>query len=290
MKHAYLILAHHEFTILEQLVNALDDFRNDIYIHFDYKVQKLPKIKIEKAGFYIIADRVDVHWGDISVIKAEYCLFEAAQKRGPYIYYHLLSGVDMPLKSQDAIHTFFSINRGKEFIGYSRGDQSAQVERKVQRYHLFPKHFRAKGIITYALCRVIRFLALRIQFVLGIKRSQQIDFKKGTQWVSLTDKFVSYLIHQKITILKMYQYTFCADEIFVQTACWNSEFRAHIYNVEIEEKGSQRLINWKDNRIYDWEEQDYNLLMESEFIFSRKFSSKNSKIVDKILRQVTYDK
>ncbi len=39
MKHAYLIIAHHEFELLWHLVNALDDERNAIYIHFDKKVE-----------------------------------------------------------------------------------------------------------------------------------------------------------------------------------------------------------------------------------------------------------
>ena len=35
MKHAFLILAHTEFALLQRLVNCLDDGRNDIFIHFD---------------------------------------------------------------------------------------------------------------------------------------------------------------------------------------------------------------------------------------------------------------
>lgn len=288
MRHAYLILAHHEFAVLEQLVAALDDFRNDIYIHFDFKVQEIPQIKTDNAGLFIIDHRIDVHWGDVSVVEAEYCLFEAAQKTGAYGYYHLLSGVDMPLKSQDTIHDFFALHNGKEFIGYSQGDQTEQIERKVQRYHLFPKHFRAKGNMSGLFCRMVRFFVLRMQFVMGIKRNQQVHFKKGTQWVSLTSKFVSYLLHQKTTILKRYQYTFCADEIFVQTVCWNSEFRSGIYNADAEGEGSQRLIHWKDNWICDWEEQDYGQLMDSGHMFARKFSSRHNEIVKKILEQVTH--
>ena len=37
MKHAYLILAHNEFEVLRKLISALDDPRNDIFIHFDEK-------------------------------------------------------------------------------------------------------------------------------------------------------------------------------------------------------------------------------------------------------------
>ena len=35
MKHAYLIMAHHEFEVLGKLIQAIDDKRNDIFIHFE---------------------------------------------------------------------------------------------------------------------------------------------------------------------------------------------------------------------------------------------------------------
>lgn len=33
MKHAFLIIAHNEYPILEVLLSMLDDERNDIYLH-----------------------------------------------------------------------------------------------------------------------------------------------------------------------------------------------------------------------------------------------------------------
>ena len=53
---------------------------------------------------------MDVRWGDISVVDAEFALFDEAYRRGEYSYYHLLSGVDMPLKTQNYIHRFFEKN------------------------------------------------------------------------------------------------------------------------------------------------------------------------------------
>ena len=44
MKHAYLIIAHHEFDILSKLVQAIDDERNDIFIHFDKKIKNCPSL------------------------------------------------------------------------------------------------------------------------------------------------------------------------------------------------------------------------------------------------------
>lgn len=39
-KHAYLIMAHNNFYILEKLLRLLDDSRNDIYVHIDKKVSE----------------------------------------------------------------------------------------------------------------------------------------------------------------------------------------------------------------------------------------------------------
>lgn len=37
MKHAYLIMAHNEWELLNKLINALDYSDNDIYLHIDKK-------------------------------------------------------------------------------------------------------------------------------------------------------------------------------------------------------------------------------------------------------------
>lgn len=60
-----------------------------------------------KGKFFFVKKRMDIRWGDISSIKLEFKLFRMAYENGPYMYYHLLSGVDLPIKSQDYIHEFF---------------------------------------------------------------------------------------------------------------------------------------------------------------------------------------
>ena len=105
--HAYLIVAHSEFTILQRLVNSLDDERNDIYIHYDKKVKNVPVISTKKSKLFMCSHRVDVRWGHVSMIKAEYVLLEEAYKKGVYLYYHIISGVHFPLKSQNFLHCFF---------------------------------------------------------------------------------------------------------------------------------------------------------------------------------------
>ena len=114
MKHAYLILAHGSYTLLQRLVSTIDDERNDIFIHIDRKQTELPRLQVKYSRLFLLdAERVSVFWGDVSVVAAEFALMAFAHKRGDYAYYHLLSGVDLPLKSQNDIHAFFEAHQGK---------------------------------------------------------------------------------------------------------------------------------------------------------------------------------
>ena len=36
-KHAYLVMAHHQFPLLQTTLRLLDDPRNDFFIHIDKK-------------------------------------------------------------------------------------------------------------------------------------------------------------------------------------------------------------------------------------------------------------
>ncbi len=290
MKHAYLILAHHEFDLLAFLIQSLDDPRNDIFLHIDKKVVACPVLQTKYANLYVLENRIDVRWGDVSIVEAELLLFQTAKDTDTYSHYHLLSGVDLPLQSQDDIHAFCLKNPQKQFIGYSQGHQGAHISRKVQRYHVFPKHFRSTGSLADKARQALRFLCLRLQFLFGIQRNNDIEFKKGTQWLSLTEDFVVYLLQQKQEILKRYQYTFCADEIFVQTTCWNSPFRKQIYDRTDEGRGSQRMIQWRDNQLYDWEDKDVEKLNTKDFLFARKFNSKHMELVRAIVEKVNSGK
>lgn len=281
-RHAYLIIAHGSFDVLRVLLEALDDIRNDVYIHFDGKLEQLPTVRMEKAGLYILNERVKVYWGDVSQIKAEYALFETAFYNGVYSYYHLLSGVDFPLKSQDYIHQFFLNNEGKELIGFSQYNVKKEVERKVGRYHLYPRSFRNNSLYK----RILRSTFLRMQELFGMKRNGNVGFRKGANWSSMSAGFIEYLIPMKSEVFKMYKNSFCADEIYKQTVCWNSPFRLKVFNSEDEAKGIMRAVKWKGRQVFDWTIDDYEFLVQSEFLFGRKFSDDNIEVVNKVFELI----
>ena len=285
MRHAYLILAHNEFEVVQRLISAIDDIRNDIFIHWDAKVKIIPTISVSYSNLYILSNRINVCWGDISVVEAEFELFKTAIQTSDYEYFHLLSGVDMPLKSQDYIHRFFEMNNGKEFIGYSTYDTSAELDRKVKMWHLFSKRFKSNNSII----RILRAVFLRVQYLIGYKRNNNIEFKKGTQWLSITNSLAKYFIKNWGEIKHIYSHTFCSDEIVLQTLCWNSLFRNNIYDLSNEGKGCLRAIKWNKNIIEDWNKDEIMELVESELLFARKFSSKQLDIIDLIVKLLKND-
>ena len=152
MKSAYLIIAHNEFEILQILVSRLDDPEVDIFIHFDGKVEELPRIKAEKSRLTILEKRVDVRWGSVSQIKCELTLFEEASKSGPYDYYHLISGVHLPLKPISDIKSFFKAADGKSVLTGLCKDQPYQEKLKVRCYNFFLKNYHWKRNLMRDFC------------------------------------------------------------------------------------------------------------------------------------------
>jgi len=284
MKHAYLIVAHDSPELLLRLLKALDDERNDIYIHLDRKWNlDVNRLKMEKSSIHILSKRISVYWGDVSQVKAQLLLIAEMLRYGPYEYCHLLSGSDFPIKSQDYIHARCELLSGKEFIGYAKGRKiDVEIARKVRHYHLCPHHFRNGNLCQKAL----RYLFLRLQYGLKYERNRDIVFKKGSILCSITYDFARYVYDRKDMIIKTYDHTFCADEIFLQTVCWNSPFKENIYCLDNEFAGCQRYIKWNNNVIMPILMDDINDMIVSDRWFARKFSESQLGVVDAIAKRL----
>ena len=284
MKHAYLILAHNEPELLSLLVERLDDVRNDIYIHFDRKLSVLPDIKTQHAGLYILKDRVDVRWADVSMLEAEYKLFHAVVDSGSqYSHHHLISGVDLPLKNQDYIHSFFAQHQGKEFVGLHQRPMNSHADRALHYWHPFTRSFRGSGCV-FAIKRILRYLIVQTQVLLGIRRNTTIPFHKGGQWVSITRELIDYLLEQEDRASTIFSRTFGADEYFVPTLIWDTPFMERLFDATDESRGAMRYIGWRaDGQLIDFTPQDLPVLQQTEYLFARKFNSRNKAFLQEIL-------
>ena len=275
-RHAYLILAHNEAPLLETLVRCLDDSRNDIYVHWDANSGNNPSLKAGHARLFILDERVKVSWAGYSMVEAEYLLFKKAFSNGPYAYYHLLSGTDLPIKSQDYIHAECERLAGTEFIAFAPASQ-AELDYRVQHRFLFPEEFRTKNVLK----RGARLLHLKLQDLRHARRTD-LTLKKGSQWCSLTNECVAYLLQQEGFVRELFFQTFCPDEMFIQTLVSNSSFADKVKPAETEFEGNLRYIKWVDGALIPIEEADLPALRDSDRWFARKFSGSNPSLITKV--------
>lgn len=292
MKHAYLILAHNEYPVLNVLLSMLDNERNDVFLHIDARNDELYKLiesyQMKKAGFYLLKNRIKVYWGHSNQIRAELALLEEAFNNEQYDYYHFLSGVDLPIKNQDTINQFFETKCDRIFVGFWLNEFSDwDIKRKVGRYHIFLRFKRMKKHICHPITSFLNNLCLSIQDIIHFRRNfSYYEPKKGFFWCSLPNDFVSYMLQRKKEIIQRYKYTLCGDEIYIHTLLWNSPFRERIYNINNPELGSLRKIDFSrgnnHGNPYIWSISDLDELISSDLLFARKFSSQDMLIVKKI--------
>ena len=293
-KHAYLIMAHHELYILKSLIKTLDHVRHDFYIHIDKKsfIKKDDLLNVVKESNIYFTEQTDVHWGGYSQINAELILLESATKNDQYAYYHLLTGVDLPLKSPDYILRFFDECGDLEFISMNNW-QEKDLERVLFRYPFQDKLKR--GFWE----KKIRRLGILWQRLIKYKRSKEnIKYGIGSAYFDITDKLARYVCSKKEWIENTFKETFCADEVFLQTIFLNMEnpnkrFISNYKDTFIEKTYQDvlRAIDWKRGDPYTYTLEDYDFLISSEYLFARKFSSsKDKKLIDSIVDSINANK
>lgn len=290
-KHAYLIIAHNQPWLLQTLVNLIDDVRNDIFITIDSQtdINIFKDIKAQNSSLFF-TPQSNNRWGSIKQIETEFLLFETSQNHGNYSYYHLLSGQDLPIKSQDYIHKVCDKLQGKEFVGFEKESQQSLkgLDNKTKYFYILQDHFRCSNIFEKIIVRLIQKSSLSLQKVFRVRRKYKLELKKGPNWVSITDEFCKYLVKHKAEILQMFNHTFCPDEIFLQTVLWNSPFKNNIYDYEDEYHSCLRYIDWNRGKPYTWKEKDIDELMSdnNKCFFARKFSSHDKALVNKITMSI----
>lgn len=223
-------------------------------------------------------------------------LLKAAVSENKYIYYHLLSGSDLPLTSQENIHSFFEQNKGKEFLTFSgMGTDSKLYDRVRYTYHCSKlTHRITNNKWLQKVIRLYRKIDLKVQKLQKIdrwkKENPNKQLKYGSQWFSITHELVLYILENEQWIEKSFKDTYLCDELFVHTLVYNSKFYEHVYNfhpvkdIPNEQQGNLRYINWWDGSPYTWSlssKEDLlqlNQGIELGHLFSRKFNLTHQEI------------
>lgn len=296
MRHAYLIIAHGNFEILEKQLRFLDSENADFFIHIDRRVKDFDFEKfrsVPEKSKVTFVDRVRVSWGHFSQIESELNLLRAAVP-GHYEYYHLLSGVDVPIKSRDYIERFFTMRPGVNYVNFHIPMDSDRFRGRVKYYYPFQR-INVRDSTFLILCRKA---STGIQRLFRVNRTRRFGaeyrFQKGANWFSITHAFAEYVLENEGDIRRTYRCGFCVDEVFLQTLMAHSSFLDTLYSREcgFDHRTCLRLIDWERGQPYTFSDSDFEMLTHTapDYLFARKFDyARNAALVDRLFAFFTSD-
>ncbi len=221
-------------------------------------------------------------------MRSELALLKKATSESEYAYYHLLSGMDMPIKTQDEIHAFFNEHKGYEFINLWEFKKSTRS--RFRYFTIFPEgegKFRT---------RIINHIFKGLQMAVGFRINRNIDFRFGSQWFSITDSLARYVVEKENWLEKVFRHTSTCDEIFLPTLVAESPFSNRLY-VPAAVK-NQKEVNMANMRFIDWTRGesvrhpwvfragDMSLLESVPHLWARKFDE----TVDNNIINMIYNK
>jgi hypothetical protein len=273
------------------LLQLLDHPQNDIYLHIDKSARGWDAAALQasvRRGTLSIQSKFRPAWGSEALVDATLALLRTASAT-PHAYYHLLSGMDLPLRSQDEIHAFFAKADHAEFVDFKSETVSPDLlQNRLQTFH-FLQSTRQRS----PLLRRLDDLSLRLQSLLKINRLKYcaVRFQKGSQWFSITQAFAEYCLAHAAEYRRYFRFSKCADELFVQTLLQNSPFLANRFSGKFDDEyATMRLIDWDrgtSSSPYVFRATDYDAIQQSGMLFARKFDERvDAEIIRRIAQAV----
>lgn len=289
MRNAYLIIAHNNWDILAMLIGQLNSKNNGIYIHINSLVEApdLGELKKNSSKSKVVfVERKEIIWGLYGVDEAIYELLRTARKDGDYDYYHLISGVDVPIKSNSQIESFLIENEWN--------NQSAEGYRTnyiichkpfnkteyfpVCNYNLFVNQWRNRNPLLRKLAKGSALVFNYLQSFIGINRLGEIKERlyKGDAFWSITEELVDYFIENEQWARDNFsKYTFAPEEYIFPTLAMSSKYSSSIYIPNKKTtRANMRCIDFSRGKPYVWRFSDFDELINSPGFFARKFDPK----------------
>lgn len=186
IKIAYIVLCHKNAGQINKMIKKLDSKNCDFFLHIDKK-SSIEEDIIKNNHIFVLPNdkRIDVKWGDISMIDATVNLMESVfTSKIKYDYIWLISGQDFPLKSSQEIINFLEKNKGKNFIEINKFERENTIKKRYELY--FPNWMRSKNFFVRCLKMGYINIALHLGTLLDRKNILNVDFYYGSQWWTLT--------------------------------------------------------------------------------------------------------
>lgn len=272
MKIALLIHVHTNPKQIARLVSRLRCDDVDIYINVDAKVDIKPYQELVSQVVFL-TNRVEVVWGRFSQVQQILNSFSEIVSSGQsYSHILFISGQDYPILPIGKIVRKHLQNIDCSFINYYKlgdDDWSLLMKKRYEYWHFLPEgNFRNNKYIKKLLTKS------------GFKRKYPFpNVYYGACWFSLATESVLYLLNftkENPHIVKFFQYSGCADELYIQSVLLNSDQKDRMINniyryFDWGDKGKSPKILTKD---------DFSLIKNSDAWFARKVDGKDVELLD----------
>ena len=267
-RHAFLVTAYDNLSVLEKLILLLDDPRNDIYLHLDVKMGNLDqwlssmRSKVNTNIFTI--DRIDIAWGAASYTRTILELLAHAVKNGGYSWYHHLTGTSLPIRRYEEMYQFFASDSRKLLYFHINHDTYKVIQDRVKAYYPFidSPYFRKSKMM-----KGLSLLCGKTQIALGVNRlrnSRLYPLYNGWQLFSVPDDFAKYAVQCKDEINKTFRYTLAPDEVWIQSLAMHSPFAERVYGNNGRDDpidASKHYVDWKRGKPYTFTKDDFDILI-----------------------------
>lgn len=274
-KHAFLIMLSGEPVGFLDHIKMYDDEDIDFFIHVDMScsnsyVETVRNFSLEKSHVTFL-NQIRGSWGDFSLVNIELLLLKKATQRDNYQYFHLMSGSDYLLKNPEEIKSFFKEYYPSNFVNFER---ECELDKKRPLFKLLALKL---PIQSKKLKYGISSRELQLRIFLSRKsivrnKNYGLKFRKGSQWISITDKAARYILESSEIIENTFNGTLIPDELFVQSILYSSsQFRNTISGNNL------RYIDWERGLPYVFKSSDLKELKKASdnWFIARKYSFKN---------------
>jgi hypothetical protein len=283
MKIAYLILAHRDIEMVYTQIEVLSTSNCAFYIHFDKELSiDRTNEHFQRTNVFLAKERFQINWGGFSIVQATlHLLEEAFSSPVQYDYFVLLSGQCLSIKENREIENFLEQNICSVIEMNPLPDNQLKDGGLDKIKYWYPFDFLSLININYKKL-LFRYLS---SFCKSLRISRRLDNKTtycfGSQWWGLNRESVEYVLFyckENPKVVRFYRYTWAPDELFFQTILYNSPLRDKISNRIF------RYLEWSKQgppKVLD--ESSYDFIMNSGYLFARKFDSQiSSGLIEKL--------
>lgn len=278
--HAFLILAHKQPQLLARILRVLEKENHYFFVHIDRKYPDLDDFIsacVDISNTCFLTNNVKVFHAGISIVDAEILMLRETEKCDvAFDYYHLISGQDYPLRSNEIFDDFFE-HTDHSFMCID----SADLQRQLAGYYdTCANGFHFNNTLTL-WSRIYEKLRLSRLSPLWYRRPKIDHYLGGWQWFSWNKKtkdFVMQYIKDHPEYLRRFNHTASPDEHVFTTL-----LNLHKDELDIETANPLRYISWHphravdtDYRPYDLTEEDLPWVVGSKAFFCRKVDEAKS--------------